>query len=81
MTTILVYAPIQTGDLRHQLGKPEYSYAFVLDHFRPVLEQLGTVVDVSHDRYFLDPLVDPIFEVRDGRLVAHEGGYSAFAGE
>jgi len=41
----------------------------------------GTVVVVSHDRYFLDRLVDRIFEVRDGRLVAHEGGYSAFAGE
>ncbi|MFN8506743.1 MAG: ABC-F family ATP-binding cassette domain-containing protein [Dehalococcoidia bacterium] len=39
----------------------------------------GTVVVVSHDRYFLDRLVDRILEIRDGRLVSHEGGYSAFA--
>ena len=39
----------------------------------------GTVVVVSHDRYFLDRLVDRIFEVRDGRLVVHEGSYSEYA--
>ncbi|MCC6387242.1 MAG: ABC-F family ATP-binding cassette domain-containing protein [Dehalococcoidia bacterium] len=39
----------------------------------------GTVVVVSHDRYFLDRLVDRIFEIRDGRLVTHQGGYSDFA--
>ncbi|HEX6030723.1 MAG TPA: ATP-binding cassette domain-containing protein, partial [Tepidiformaceae bacterium] len=44
------------------------------------LEQFeGTVVVVSHDRYFLDRLVDRIFEVKDGELRVYEGGYSYFA--
>jgi ATP-binding cassette subfamily F protein 3 len=37
----------------------------------------GTVVFVSHDRYFLDRIADGIVEVRDGELYRHEGGYSA----
>jgi ATP-binding cassette subfamily F protein 3 len=38
----------------------------------------GTVVVVSHDRYFLDRVVDRIFEVRDGDLRVYEGGYSYY---
>ena len=38
----------------------------------------GTVVVVSHDRYFLDRMVDRIFEVRDGELLVYEGGYSYY---
>jgi ATP-binding cassette, subfamily F, member 3 len=40
----------------------------------------GTVVFVSHDRYFLDRIADKIVEVRDGELHRHEGGYSAWRG-
>ena len=40
----------------------------------------GTVVVVSHDRYFLDRVVDRIFAVDEGRLRSFEGGYSAYAG-
>ncbi|MDX6591412.1 MAG: ATP-binding cassette, subfamily er 3 [Gaiellales bacterium] len=36
----------------------------------------GTVVFVSHDRYFLDRISDRIVEVADGRATASEGGYS-----
>lgn len=36
----------------------------------------GTVVVISHDRYFLDRIVDRVIEVRDGDLVNFEGGYS-----
>jgi ATP-binding cassette, subfamily F, member 3 len=36
----------------------------------------GTVVAVSHDRYFLDRIADRIVEVRDGEVSAHEGGFS-----
>jgi len=36
----------------------------------------GTVVIVSHDRYFLDRTVDEIWEVRDRRLHPTTGGYS-----
>jgi ATP-binding cassette subfamily F protein 3 len=49
-----------------------------------VLEQAldefaGTVLVVSHDRYFLDRVVDRIFELRDGELRVYEGGYSYYA--
>ena len=36
----------------------------------------GTVIFVSHDRYFLDRIADRIVEVRDGDVRAYEGGYS-----
>jgi ATP-binding cassette, subfamily F, member 3 len=38
----------------------------------------GTVVFVSHDRYFLDRISDKTVEVRDGELFRYEGGYSAW---
>jgi ATP-binding cassette, subfamily F, member 3 len=36
----------------------------------------GTVIFVSHDRYFLDRIADRILEVRDGELLSYEGGWS-----
>jgi ATP-binding cassette subfamily F protein 3 len=49
-----------------------------------VLEQAldefaGTVIVVSHDRYFLDRIADRILEVNDGELRVYEGGYSYYA--
>ena len=38
----------------------------------------GTVIAISHDRYFLDRIADRILEVRDGEVVSYEGGYSAW---
>ena len=38
----------------------------------------GTVVFVSHDRYFLDRISDKTVEVRDGELFRYEGGYSVW---
>lgn len=38
----------------------------------------GTVIVISHDRYFLDRIVDRIIEVRDGDVRSFEGGYSAW---
>ena len=38
----------------------------------------GTVIAVSHDRYFLDRIADRIVEVRDGDVRAYEGGFSAW---
>ena len=37
----------------------------------------GTVVAVSHDRYFLDRIADRIVVVADGEVHAYEGGWSA----
>jgi ATP-binding cassette subfamily F protein 3 len=39
----------------------------------------GTVVAVSHDRYFLDRIADRIVVVRDGEVRGYEGGWSANA--
>jgi len=39
----------------------------------------GTVIVVSHDRYFLDRVVDRIVALDDGQLRIFEGGYTAFA--
>jgi ATP-binding cassette, subfamily F, member 3 len=38
----------------------------------------GTVLVVSHDRYFLDKLVDRVVEIREGRLFSFEGNFSEY---
>ncbi|HNZ65140.1 MAG TPA: ABC-F family ATP-binding cassette domain-containing protein [Smithella sp.] len=38
----------------------------------------GTVAIVSHDRYFLDHLVNKIFELKDGKINYYQGNYSYF---
>jgi ATP-binding cassette, subfamily F, member 3 len=38
----------------------------------------GTVVFVSHDRYFLDRIADRILEVRNGSVRSYEGGWSSW---
>jgi ATP-binding cassette, subfamily F, member 3 len=42
-------------------------------------EFTGTVIVVSHDRYFLDRVVDRIVAVDEGAVRVFEGGYSAYA--
>ena len=39
----------------------------------------GIVITVSHDRYFLDRVVQRIFAFEDGRLKQYEGGYTDYA--
>lgn len=41
----------------------------------------GTIVLVSHDRYFLDETVNRIFEVENHKLSIYEGNYSFYAVE
>jgi ATP-binding cassette subfamily F protein 3 len=41
-------------------------------------EYSGTVVFVSHDRYFLDKLATRIFEVEDGRVHVYPGNYEDY---
>ncbi len=43
-----------------------------------LLEYSGTLVIVSHDRFFLDSLVTRIIEIRDGRIRDYPGNYSYF---
>ncbi len=43
-----------------------------LDNFK------GAVITVSHDRYFLDRVVDHIFELKDGHVSEYMGGFSDY---
>jgi ATP-binding cassette, subfamily F, member 3 len=38
----------------------------------------GTVVFVSHDRYFIDELARKVFEVADGKVTAYPGNYEEY---
>ena len=38
----------------------------------------GTIIVVSHDRYFLDHMVNRIFDMQDGSLYDYRGNYSEF---
>ncbi len=38
----------------------------------------GTVLVISHDRYFLDRTVNRIFELKDSRIAEYTGGYSNY---
>lgn len=44
-------------------------------------EFVGTVLVISHDRYFLDQAVDRIIELRDGVLTEYIGGYTDYLDE
>ncbi len=41
----------------------------------------GTVVVVTHDRYFLDRTIDRTLAFVDGKVVEYPGGYSAYAAD
>ena len=41
----------------------------------------GTVVIISHDRYFLDMVTNKIIEVEDGECASYKGNYSDFVNE
>ena len=38
----------------------------------------GALLIISHDRYFLDELVDKIWELKDGKITEYWGGYSDY---
>ncbi|MCQ2547792.1 MAG: ABC-F family ATP-binding cassette domain-containing protein [Clostridia bacterium] len=41
----------------------------------------GTIIIVSHDRYFLDKTVNKIFQIENHQLEVFNGGYSSYAKE
>ncbi len=43
-----------------------------------LLQYSGTVIIVSHDRYFLDNLVTKVIEIRDKKFFEYTGNYSYF---
>ena len=53
---IIIYSETNQGNILESLGKPEYSYYFVLKEFRPVLARLGRVVEVTRPDEEVDQL-------------------------
>jgi len=45
---------------------------------RALLKYSGTILIVSHDRYFLDNLINRVIEIRDGQIYDYPGNYSYF---
>ena len=45
---------------------------------KSLMDYTGTVVFVSHDRYFIDKLATRIFEVGDGRVEIYPGNYEDY---
>lgn len=41
----------------------------------------GTVIFVSHDRYFLSAVADRVLEIDGGKLLSYDGGYEFYNGE
>lgn len=41
----------------------------------------GTVIIISHDRYFLDETVDRILEIEDGMVTSYKGNYTYYRDE
>lgn len=41
-------------------------------------EFVGTVLIISHDRYFLDQTVDRVVEIKDAEVTAYLGGYTEY---
>jgi len=54
----LVYSQIKKSDVGVNLGRPEYSYFFVLEPFLPVLARIGEVVIVHDPATEVDALFD-----------------------
>jgi len=53
----VLYSDFNEDSIRESLGRPEYSYYFVLKAFRPALEKIGTVTLAEN----LDTALDTIF--------------------
>ena len=45
---------------------------------KALLQYNGTIILVSHDRYFLDGLSDTIYEFRNHKIGQHKGGITNF---
>jgi ATP-binding cassette subfamily F protein 3 len=45
---------------------------------RALLKYSGTILIVSHDRFFLDNLITRVIEIRNGRIYDYPGNYSYF---
>ena len=54
---IIIHSETNQHTIAQNLGRSEYSYYFVLKEYRPVLERLGRVIEVSDPQTEVDALV------------------------
>ncbi len=46
--------------------------------YQALKQYQGTILIVSHDRFFLDQLVNRVIEIREGKIYSYPGNYSYF---
>src|ERR1700740_2552551 len=54
----ILHSEIDAASIRNSLGKPEYSYYFVLKAFQPVLGQLGPIELVRNPAEDVDAIYE-----------------------
>ena len=55
---IFVHCHTSSGDVSSRLGRPDYSYYFILEKYLPVLNRIGDVVIVNDPYEEVDSLYD-----------------------
>lgn len=55
---LLIHTSTATNEVAQRLGRPEYSYRFVVNEFRPLLDQLGIVIEVSDPEQEVDTIYE-----------------------
>ncbi|MBC6972717.1 ABC-F type ribosomal protection protein [Bacillus sp. Xin] len=78
----LAYMLLQKPDLLLLDEPTNHLDLFAVEWLEQFLkEYTGTVVVISHDRYFLDEVVTKIFDLEDGELHVYHASYSQFVKE
>ena len=54
----------------------DLSAIYFLENF--LKEYRGTIIIISHDRYFLDIITNKTYELTDGQIEEYNGNYSYF---
>ena len=53
---LLIHTSTAASRIQQQLGRPEYSYRFVVEEFRPLLDELGIVIEVDDPERQVDAI-------------------------
>ena len=53
---LLIHTRAAIQQIHRQLGRPEYSYRFVVSEFRPLLDELGVVIEVKDPESEIDAI-------------------------